>query len=249
MASTLERRSSLGVRATLAGFAFSTSLLLMGGGEAKAAQVGSLSFTDGTSNWAPQFLSGGVPFLPATFDVTFDPAGFASVFGADGLFLPDFTEVPPADPYLTGTNRPTVTFGFEASEPGNAFYSLNEDLVFTFNGPASAGTVTIYEGTVFAGTADATFTNVQFDLDVAKTLDLNPATPSPTFVGLTNDPVVVTGGAFTFNDTTGPGLGSYSANVDIAKPHSKVPAPLPIFGAAVAFGYTRKVRARIRQFS
>ncbi len=54
---------------------------------------------------------------------------------------------------------------------------------------------------------------------------------------------MVTDGAFTFNDTSADGGGSYSANIDVA---TKVPGPLPILGAGVAFGYSRRLRKRIK---
>jgi hypothetical protein len=234
------------MRSAVPKIAITVGLLFFGADQAKA-QTGALAFSDGTNNWASQFLDGtGSPFLPVSFDVTFDPAGVNLISGADGLFLPDFKAVPPSLPYVTGTNSPAVTFAFESSAPGVAYYSLAEDLVFTFGGPDSAGVFTIYSGTVFGGTVDPSFSNVQFDIDVAKTLELNPATTSPTVTGLVNDPVEIFGGAFTFNDTIGPAPGSYSAQVDIRKQSTSVPLPLPIFGAAVALGYSRKIRARVK---
>jgi hypothetical protein len=89
---------------------------------------------------------------------------------------------------------------------------------------------------------DATINVANFSLNNTA-VTINPPLPSTYLVDLT--PYVPAGTSGTDNK------GYYTVNLsfDSAPSTSQVPAPLPLFGAAAAFGMSRKIRNRIRAAS
>ena len=197
------------------------------------ALTGSLAFSNGNGDFFNQ-----VSLLDGdTFSVLFNPPppdGETFVTTSIGLFTPDFPGTPPN--YLVDVSSPTADFTIrDGSQVGtSAIYTLDADTVFEFDNGVDIG---ITEDTAFLVLLGAN--GVSVDL-----LQERPPNVQSFVTGLSSGAVTVTDGAFTFNDTPNPdGGGSYSANIDVAQ---KVPGPLPILGAGVAFGYSRKVRRRIK---
>jgi hypothetical protein len=50
----------------------------------------------------------------------------------------------------------------------------------------------------------------------------------------------------TLSNITGKGIQTVQSTVEVAAPPAPVPGPLPVLGAAAAFGFSRKVRNRIK---
>jgi hypothetical protein len=197
------------------------------------AQTGSLAWSDGTSNFFSQ-----VDFTDPNdiFSVTFDPpvgSGINLVSTANGVFVPPFAATPPS--YAIGTNSPIGTFQQVAVlDPTTAIYELQTQTAFAFTNGVSIGLIAGTQFTVAltsSGSIEALLTDPR-DADVLAFV-----------TGLPVGAVKVTNGAFTFNDTSAIAGGSYSAQLDVGE---TVPGPLPILGAGVAFGYSRKVRKRIK---
>ncbi len=195
------------------------------------ALTGSLAFADGTGD----FFNAVDPTDPLdTFSVVFNPIapnGQTAVSTANGLFLPDFAPAPPI--YLQNVSSPTATFTWLAAAGPGALYTLDADTSFLFDNGVTIGL-----------NAGVQFLVIKAAGGVSVDLTQNFAPSATAFVnGLSAGPVTVSDGAFTFNDTAPAGGGSYSANIDVT---DRVPGPLPILGAGVAFGYSRKLRKRIQ---
>jgi len=200
------------------------------------ALTGSLAFSNGTGDFAST-----VNILDPTdtFSVLFNtpgPTGAVLINDAQGLFVPPFPVTPPSafDPAVTS---PTAVFNyFMPVAPGAALYKLAADTAFTFSNGVTVG---IRGGVDFLVTQGADGT-----VQVEVTQNLPPNLTS--FVtGLPAGTVFVTNGAFTFNDTLPNTPGSYSAQVNISD-GVQVPGPLPILGAGVAFGFSRRLRLRVK---
>jgi hypothetical protein len=205
------------------------------GSPAKAV-TGSLNFQDGTNDFFSD-VNTGVP--GDTVTVNFQPGdGGVFVTNATGDFVPPFPAIPPSTPSVVTPVTGVFTL-LPGGSPLAGFYSLNSDLAFNFTGIGSPTNLTIYSGTYFSYVFDGNLNSYQFDI--------SPTTPDsvpiPTVTGI-GEVVTVTGGSFQFSDTAGPSLGSYRIQVDVDRP--AVPGPLPIIGAGVAFGYSRKLRGRIK---
>ena len=214
--------------AVLAGF------LVMGAASAKAAQ-GSLAFGDGVTGFS-------LPEIPVPGDMitgTFNPGpnSQALVTSASGIFIPPFSEAPPS--YFSPT-IPTdwkFTFGSGSDDCGpvllDCLISTEDQVLFEFvNGTKFGLRQSIIDFTVLVGPNGGS-------------LALLPS-PSDWFVTIpgVNPPIVVTDGSLTINETSPPSGGSYSAAFEVET--QSVPVPLPILGAGMAYGYSRKVRRRIK---
>jgi hypothetical protein len=201
------------------------------------AQTGSLAWADGTSDFFSQVdLSDPTDIFTVVFDPESAPGaadGVTLVSTANGVFTPDFAPAPPAITY--GTNSVVGIFQQVASIDANtAIYELQGNTSFNFSNGVSIGLIDTTQFTV-ALTAGGTIEALLTDPRTADVLSF--------VTGLSAGAVIPTNGAFTFNDTAPAGGGSYSANIDVGE---TVPGPLPILGAGVAFGYSRKVRKRIK---
>lgn len=211
-----------------------TGALTIGAPSAHALQTGSLEFADGTGDFFSQ-----VNFADPTdtFSVLFNTGTnpLALVSGATGLFVPPFAPAPPS--VALGISPATGVFNFVSLvNPFQAVYKLASNTAFTFSNGVTVG---IFGGVDFLVSKSATSVQV----DVLQTL---PPNLTSFVTGLPADPVYVTAGAFTFNDTISPRGGSYSAQVDVAKQVDTVPGPLPILGAGAAFGFSRRLRKRVK---
>lgn len=184
--------------------------------------------------------------------VNFNPDGIALVTNATGDFVPPFTSSapPPRQTFITPS---TGVFDYLSGNVDEGIYTLRSDLSFQFVAtPVVPGfsisgnptNLTIYAGTYFAYTFDPDLQSYQFDISA-----LTPDTvPIPTVTGI-GEVVDVISGSFQFSDTADvpePTDGSYRIQVAVARPGSPVPGPLPILGAGLAFGYSRKLRNRVK---
>ena len=197
------------------------------------ADDGSLIFADGTTDFASQvdFVAGN------SFQVLFNPASLTFVDSSTGPFVPPFA----GGTETVGVSSPLSVFNFVSvsADPLKAVYQLQSDGDFFF---ANGAQISILKDTFFDVTfSDATRQSVQVVIT-----PLQPPDKIAKVLGI-GEAVAVVGGAFTFNDTVSPNRGSYSAQVDvITRPNiTETPAPLPIFGAGIAFGFSRRIRKRI----
>ncbi|MEA5391107.1 hypothetical protein VB738_07505 [Cyanobium gracile UHCC 0139] len=207
--------------------------LTFGAPSAHALQVGNLEFADGTGDFASEV---NITDPTDTFSVLFNTGAnpLALVSGAGGLFVPPFAPAPPSAAVGISSALAGFTF-FAPVNPFQALYTLDNDTAFTFSNGVTVG---IFGGVQFLVTQGGTAVQVEVTQNFAPDLT--------SFVtGLPGGAVVVTAGAFTFNDTIQTTGGSYSAQVNVAR-EDTVPGPLPILGAGVAFGYSRRLRKRVK---
>lgn len=200
------------------------------------ALTGSLAFSNGTSDFASQV---NIADPTDTFSVLFNtpgPTGLVLINSATGLFTPPFAPAPPSSVDLA-VSSPTAVFNwFAPVAPGAALYKLANNTAFTFSNGVTVG---IFGGVDFLVTQGLDGT---VQVDVTQNL---PANLTSFVTGLPAGSVFVTDGAFTFNDTLPSTPGSYSAQVDVSD-GQEVPGPLPILGAGVAFGFSRRLRQRVK---
>ncbi|MCP9932390.1 hypothetical protein KBZ08_00510 [Cyanobium sp. Candia 9D4] len=209
-----------------------TGALTIGAPSAKAL-TGSAAFSGITADFASQVnVNDGTD----TFSVLFNPVPFTStVVGATGVFIPPFTGG--AD--FLGVTSPTVLFTYEAPvAPGAAFYTIGSNASFTYSNGVTIG---LFAGDRFLVSQGAPVGGI-FTVNVDLQQNRPPAATA--FVNGLSVPVVVTGGGFTFQDTSANTTGSYSGQVDVST--ENVPGPLPILGAGIAFGYSRRLRKRVK---
>ncbi|MBD2550504.1 hypothetical protein H6G65_13095 [Microcystis elabens FACHB-917] len=222
------------LRAILPAAAFS-GILAFGAPSAHALQVGNLEWANGTGDFASQ-----VDITDAfdTFSVLFNTgdAPISLVTGAGGIFVPPFISAPPSAPIAVSAVTANFTYLAPVS-PFQALYTLDSDTSFSFSNGVTVG---IFGGVQFLVSQSATAVQVEVTQNFAADLT--------GFVsGLPGANPTVVAGAFTFNDTTQPTGGSYSAQVNVERLEvDKVPGPLPILGAGVAFGYSRRLRKRVK---
>jgi hypothetical protein len=211
-----------------------TGALTIGAPSAQALQIGNLEFADGTGDFASQV---NVLDPTDTFSVLFNTGAnpVALVSGAGGLFVPSFAPAPPSA--AVGVSAALANFTYFAPvSPFQALYTLNSDTAFTFANGVSVG---IFGGVQFLVSQGTTAVQVEVTQNFAPELT--------SFVtGLPGGPVTVSAGAFTFNDTIQPTGGSYSAQVNVKRDAHEVPGPLSILGAGAAFGYSRRLRKRVK---
>ncbi len=211
-----------------------TGALTFGAPSAQALQIGNLEFADGTGDFASQVnIADPTDTFSVLFNTGLNPVALVS--GAGGLFVPPFAPAPPS--VAVGVAPATGTFSwFAALNPFQALYTLNNDTAFTFSNGVSVG---IFGGVQFLVTQGGTAVQVEVTQNFAPEL-------TSFVLGLPGAPVTVTEGAFTFNDTMSPAGGSYSAQINVERDVDTVPGPLPILGAGVAFGFSRRLRKRVR---
>ena len=224
LASLLHPKSSLKIFLPAAAIA---AALAVGAPSAHAA-TGSLNFFDGLSDFFDD-----VPDAPVAgdmFSVTFNPGLQVGIQGSSGVFDPPFDGTPI---YVENVNSASVaSFTYTGASD---LWTLNNTTSFGFTNGVTIG---INEDVPFLVLKGASSVAV----DIVGTAG-GPA--ADVFVtGLPVGSVTPTAGVFTFNDDNGNVGGSYSANITVATP--TVPGPLPLLGAGVAFGYSRKVRKRIK---
>ncbi len=211
-----------------------TGALTIGAPSAQALQIGNLEFADGTGDFASQV---NIFDSTDTFSVLFNTGAnpVALVTGAGGIFVPPFAPAPPS--VAVGVSPATANFTWAAAvNPFQALYTLDNATSFVFSNGVTVG---VNAGVQFL--VSQTATAVQVDI----TQFLSPSATS--FVtGLPGGPVTVSAGAFTFNDTFQPTGGSYSAQVNVERDVNEVPGPLSILGAGAAFGYSRRLRKRVK---
>jgi hypothetical protein len=191
----------------------------------------SLAFSGGNSDFFSQV---NVADPTDLFTVTFNPSPLTQfVTTGSGLFAAQF----PAVPGLYSVAPTTATFQWvgAGTNPFQAFYALTADALFNYTNGVTVG---VFAGSVFEVSQQATSVGVVLTT-------LLPPDETAFVSGLTTaDPVTVTGGQFTFNDTNSEGGGTYSGQVDVVA--EAVPGPLPILGASVAFGFSRRLRKRVK---
>ena len=209
--------------------------LTIGAPSAHALQTGSLAFSNGNGDFFSQI---DLTDPADTFSVVFNPTpSVVTSSTVTGIFSPPFTITPPTNVDF-GVTQSTGVFNYFAAgpDPGTAIYKLAADTAIPFSNGVSVG---IFGGVDFL---------VSVAGNSAEVLVLQTLPPELTaFVtGLPGAPVTVTAGAFTFNDTQPAGGGTYSAQIDIARVVDQVPGPLPILGAGAAFGFSRRLRKRVK---
>lgn len=233
-----------------------TGAMAIGAPSAHALATGNLAISNGASDFFSEVkpcsgadLAGGCLGYSDTFVVTFNQGSNLFLSTANGLFVPPFPAAPPFSGAITLTSPTVATFQwvntisetvFPPIAGGGALnlsnYKLVGDTAFSFSNGATVG---LFDGVEFVVTLN---TGVGPNVQVLLTQSLPP--DQTAFVSGLGQPVTVTDGAFTFNDTAASGGGSWSANIDVEA--EQVPGPLPILGAGVAFGYSRRLRKRVK---
>ncbi len=111
----------------------------------------------------------------------------------------------------------------------NFIYKLTGGMTTSLSGTSATGDIITSQPTVAGGACSGT---VSFDCTASGYL----YSPITTMVGVTNEFQVSSGGAT--------GITQISNTI-----YQKVPGPLPVMGAAAAFGFSRKLRRTIRAAS
>jgi hypothetical protein len=226
--------------------------MAIGAPSAHALATGNLAISNGNSDFFSQVqpclgadLAGGCVGYSDSFAVTFNQGSNLFLSTANGLFVPPFPAAPPFSGTITLTSATPANFSwvstvFEGAGPlaglSQSVYRLVGDTAFSFSNGATVG---LFDGVEFLVSLN---TGVGPNVQVVLTQNLPP--DQTAFVSGLGQPVTVTDGAFTFNDTAASGGGSWSANIDVEA--EQVPGPLPILGAGVAFGYSRRLRKRVK---
>jgi hypothetical protein len=202
----------------------------IGAGAAQAQVNGTLAWAEGTSPFFADFNPG----AGDTLAVVFNPDGGVFVNNATGIAVPPFTLTPP--PYASvGVTPANGAFQFVSGTALTGQYQLTAPLVFDF---ANGATITVGTGSKFDYDVISGGSQVQFEFaDGSDKISFAGFAPAP--VG-----TKILAAGITFNAADAGGQGSYSANLTTGVP-TKAPGPLPILGAAAAFGYSRKLRKRI----
>ena len=212
-----------------------SGILAFSAPSAHALQVGNLEWANGTGDFASQVnIADAADTFSVLFNTGDDPISL--VTGAGGLFVPPFLPAPPSTP--VGASAVTANFTYFAPvNPFQALYTLDSDTAFTFSNGVTVG---IFGGVQFLVSQSATAVQVEVTQNLAADL-------TGFVTGLPGTDLRVVAGAFTFNDTIQPVGGSYSAQVNVERDEvDKVPGPLPILGAGAAFGYSRRLRRRVK---
>jgi hypothetical protein len=235
-------RSSSGAlaKSTLlaAGILGGTLVLAIGAQPANAQFSGTLGWTDGTLDFYADAVDDG------NFTVVFDnfPADpNAAITTANGVFVPPFTAAPQSY-FADLLDDPIGNFAGPTPQPlVQQLYTLTNDLVFLFDtdsdGIFAEAEVTLPSGSIFEGQLNAS-NALEFELDIGNwevRLDRDGDDIYDTqFVNISS--------VLEFGQVPGSSFGVYAAQ-DI----TGVPGPLPIFGAGIAFGFSRRLRHRISQ--
>ncbi|NJL81890.1 MAG: PEP-CTERM sorting domain-containing protein [Chloroflexaceae bacterium] len=193
---------------------------------AAPAQAADLSFSDATSDFFGLVQTGGV-FNPS-FDVTFVPVPGGLLLSEATSFFGDVL-LPPATPRLEEGNNFLATFNLLGSVGDVATYVLAEDLEVTFTGDNGFLTVNYGAGSEFQVTVGGT------EASVVKTV-----TDPSSFVNVNGDVFTPANSeifslTLTFDDNSGPGLGSFSGTTQIIVEES-VPEPGTMLGLAAVSG-------------
>lgn len=134
-------------------------------------------------------------------------------------------------------------------------YSLQGNTVWTSGAKVLNYSLTAPSGKLLnvhtASLSSATITpgNGKFDVTGTNSATAN-MTNNNTMSGVVNYPVHLASDTFTatLSDISGGGVETIQSSYGVvdAPPTPPVPGPLPIFGAAAAFGFSRKVRNRLK---
>ncbi len=198
--------------------------LAVGGQPAKAMDA--FEWADGTDGFISEVVPG------SDFDVIFSPGGIAAASTAEGVFA----GIAPNPPNITTPTLIDVTpaLGDFDWVAGNT-WELGSDLVFDFFNEDF--TATLPAGTLF-GFISGPVGLVQF----------SPMSSQQWAVAFDNDSsanFTASSSNFQFALIAGSDAGVYTVSV-ANDPPAQVPGPLPLMGAGVAFGYSRKLRRRIK---
>ena len=194
--------------------------------------TGTLGWSDGAS----EFFADVNPGAGDTFTVTFSglPSGppssipFAySLDVATGVFVPPFPAAPPLN-LLSLTGPAVGNFKFSSGTATVGVYKLIAPLAFNF---ANGVSITWGTGTDFGYNFNSP-SSVQFEV---------APSAQPVLAGLVGKKDVIHTDVLQFGDGSSAAPGTYNALVEVS-----VPAPLPLLGAGVAFGVSRRLRKRIK---
>jgi hypothetical protein len=226
------RAKSFPLKLVITSAAFAGSLSIFG--TPAYAQNAAIDWADSI---APPFLNDvtpdsiGVLDNPDVFDITFDPGGsnFVSVSnGPVGNFPNGVGQIAPVNPHTTSFLQ--TTLGTVSGLNVITTYKNTTPLVWNW---LNGTTIGVSPGALFTVTKAPSSVEVSIDIPIPDALIIN------------NTGLVGVSGTAGFTANSGITSASYSGNAEFTKPTTSVPGPLPIFGAAVAFGYSRKLRKRI----
>ena len=199
---------------------------LLSAGSAHASLSGTFEYDDGTSDFFTAFEAAAA--ADTSFDVTFSPDGVLASFVASGSFDPGF-----GTPGLFSTTSPTLTLTGTDTAPGSIWmattdlsFSVTDDNLDVLNFKYATPTFVVADYTPGE--------EVEFALSL-------PDEVTVSYLGKTTTTTIDT---FEFSDLESSVGGGYIGEFEVVH-GDKVPGPLPILGAGVAFGFSRKLRRRI----
>ena len=199
---------------------------LLSAGSAHASLSGTFEYDDGTTDFFTAFEAAAA--ADTSFDVTFSPDGVLASFVASGSFDPGFNT-----PGLFATTSPKLTLSGTDTAPGS-FWTATTPLSFTVTDSLANPLTFTYATPTFVVADYTPGEEVEFALSL-------PDEVTVSYLGQTTTSMIDT---FEFEDSASSVGGGYVGQfeVDHGVP---VPGPLPILGAGVAFGFSRKLRRRI----
>lgn len=196
---------------------------------------GTFSFDDGATDFFDQVDTADPN---DTFQVNFSPENTLNISNSTGIYNPIFPGTPP------NTEFPTLATGLITfAKPGtvNAIFYVNlQPISLFFDGASDDVTVVIPVGREFSPlTSPNSYTFQLQDRPPGGPIDLSLASGTPQ---------ELFGGQFSFGTTTDgeDESASYQGSVASVIPTTRVPGPLPLMGAGMAFGFSRKLRSRIK---
>jgi hypothetical protein len=196
---------------------------------------GTFSFDNGASDFFNQV---NLADPNDSFQVNFSPENTLNVSNSTGIYNPIFPGTPPPAAFPTTATGP-ITFSRPGSVNAN-FYLNQQDITLFFDGASDDVTIVIPAGREFSVLSSPNSYTFQLQgIPPGGPIDLTLASGTPQ---------ELLGGQFSFGTTTDgeDESASFQGSVASNRPVSRVPGPLPLMGAGMAFGFSRKLRSRIK---
>ena len=214
--------------------------LALGGQPAHAQEFGSADWEDGTSDFIDD-ATDAIDGTSNSFSVTFSPATPPAILGglassASEGELNAYFGTPPIGLFPVVPYTSTFTRLGDGPVADSAVFAV-DDIVFDITTPGGNVVFDFIESgpNEWAGIIEADDA-VAFN-DISGEWEVKFITGA--LAGTTR---ISSSSEFEFGQPDGASTGNYSG----ALAYSKVPGPLPLMGAGVAFGYSRKLRRRIK---
>lgn len=256
----------LGIRGFAVSIAFATSFLGSGANAALifVSTANSQLQTIDIASHATTLIGNAGAVL---FDITFSPSGALFRTDSDNSYAVDCATAPAT--LIGSLGIPFVNaLGFDSA---GVLYGAGEDSLFTINTSMGAATLVGTGSFLSAGDLDYVGNTLfissggPFSPSPSFLVSLNPVSASATPVGpllfsdvfgLANDAasstlfgLTLTGQVLSVNTTTGAASELFDTEINnvFGAAVNPVPGPLPVLGAGMAIGWSRRLRQRIRR--